>query len=294
MLKIERILCPTDFSEFSEKAFDYAVSLARHYHAEVLLQHVVRPLTLGYPEYAIPDSVGEFYGELRGHAEDQLREFVKVHTPAGPPTRVIVDEGAATDCILALAKEQDADLIVMGTHGRRGFERLALGSVTEKVLRKTPCPVLAVRSPERGFVAPAGGGDSIQLHKILFCSDFSECSGRAFPYALSLATEYAAELFLLHVLEHSLSAEELPAETERVRRCLEEPVPEEARKACRIQPLVRAGKAHEEIVAAAQETEAELVVLGVRGRNALDLALFGSTTHRVIQLANWPVLAVHI
>ena len=294
MLKIERILCPTDFSEFSEKAYDYALSLARHYGSEVLLQHVVRPLTLGYPEYAIPDSVGEFYGELRGHAEEQLREFAKVRTQAGPSTRVIVDEGAATDCILALAKEQAVDLIVMGTHGRRGFERLALGSVTEKVLRKSTCSVLVVRKQAHDFVVPAKGGDSILLRKILFCSDFSECSARSLQYALSLAAEYQAELSLLHVLEHAPAPSELQAETERARKRLEEPITAEARSRCKIDVIVRVGKPHEEIVRAAQEAQTELVIVGVRGRNALDLALFGSTTHRVIQLGTWPVLAVHI
>jgi len=294
MLRIERILCPTDFSEFSEKAYDYALSLARHYGSEVLLQHVVRPLTLGYPEYAIPDSVDEFYGELRGHAEEQLREFAKVRAQDGAHSRVIVDEGVVTDCILALAKEQAVDLIVMGTHGRRGFERLALGSVTEKVLRKAPCPVLVVRKPAHDFVVPAKGVESVQLRKILFCSDFSECSDRALLYALSLATEYKAELALLHVLEHPPASSDLPAETERIRRRLEDSIPEEARNCCKIQSFVHTGKPHEEIVRVAQEVQAELVVVGVRGRNALDLALFGSTTHRVIQLGTSPVLAVHI
>ena len=294
MLKIQRILCPTDFSEFSEKAYDYALSLARHYGAEVLLQHVVRPLTLGYPEYAIPDSVGEFYGELRGHAEDQLREFAKVRSQDGPQARVIVDEGVVTECILALAKEQAVDLIVMGTHGRRGFERLALGSVTEKVLRKARCPVLAVRQPAHEFAVTTKGVEPVQLRRILFCSDFSECSARAFEYALSLAAEYHAELSLLHVLEHPPARANLQAETERIRSLLEEPVTKEARNRCKIQSCVRVGKPHEEIVRVAQDTQAELVVVGVRGRNVLDLALFGSTTHRVIQLGPSPVLAVHI
>ena len=294
MLSIQRILCPTDFSECSEKAYDYALSLARHYKAEVLLQHVVRPLTLGYPEYAIPDSVGEFYGELRGHAEEQLREFAKVRVQDGPHSRVIVDEGVVTDSILALAKEQDVDLIVMGTHGRRGFERLALGSETEKVLRKARCPVLVVRKWEQDFAVAAKPGEPVQLRRILFGSDFSECSARALEYALSLATEYRAELFLLHVLEHPPASENLQAETERTKSRLEAPVMAEVRDCCEIRSLVRVGKPHEEIVSAARETRAELVVLGVRGRNALDLALFGSTTHRVIQLGTSPVLAVHL
>ena len=150
MVEFQRILCPTDFSEFSERAFCYAVSLARHYGAELFVQHVVRPLNIGYPEYAIPDSVNQFYGELREHVEEQLREFVKVHSPEGSHAYVIVDEGGVTEGILAAAHERSVDLIVMGTHGRKGFERLALGSVTQKVLRKARCPVMAVRKPSTG------------------------------------------------------------------------------------------------------------------------------------------------
>ncbi len=293
MLKIQRILCPTDFSEFSERAFDYALSLAQHYGAEVLLQHVVRPLNIGYPEYALPDAVSEFYGELCEHAEDQLREFAKAHAPDGHPTRAIVEEGGVTERILAVAKEQSVDLIVMGTHGRKGFERLALGSVTEKVLRKAHCPVMAVRKPEHSAAARAKGTEPIRLDRILFCSDFSACSSRAFEYALSITAQYHAELSLLHVMEREPSEANLQAETEKLRKRLEEPVTEEARKLCKIQSVVRAGIPHQEIVRLAQDTQAALVVVGVHGHHALDLALFGSTTYRVIQLGPCPVFAVH-
>ncbi len=292
MVEFQRILCPTDFSEFSERAFCYAVSLARHYGAELFVQHVVRPLNIGYPEYAIPDSVNQFYGELREHVEEQLREFVKVHSPEGSHAYVIVDEGGVTEGILAAAHERSVDLIVMGTHGRKGFERLALGSVTQKVLRKARCPVMAVRKPSNG----AGAEDlapHTQFNRILFGSDFSACSARAFQYAASIAARYHAELTLLHVMESSPSEENLQAETEKLKTRLEEPVTEEVRKLCRIQAVVRDGIPHREIVCLAQETRADLVVLGVHGHHALDLGLFGSTTYRVIQLGACPVLAVH-
>lgn len=293
MLRIERILCPTDFSDFSEKAYDYALSLAWHYGAELILQHVVTPLTLGYPEYTIPDSASQFYGELRKHAEEQLREFAKARGRDGPPAHVIVEEGGVTERILTRAKGKAADLIVMGTHGRRGFERLALGSVTAKVLRKSHCPVLAVRKPTHDFIVPGQTEDPVQLHKILYCSDFSECSVRALEYALSLASEYQAELSLLHVLEHSPAAPEREAEIAGAKRRLDEPIPEEVRSCSKVESLVRIGKPHEEIVQQANEAQTELVIVGVRGRNALDVALFGSTTYRVIQFAACPVLAVH-
>jgi nucleotide-binding universal stress UspA family protein len=293
VLKIERILCPSDFSDFSERAFDYGLSLARHYNAELFLLHVVRPVIIGYPEYAIPDSVNEFYGELREHAEEQLREFAKAHAAGGVQAKVAVEEGVVTEWIIGFARENSIDMVVMGTHGRRGVQRLTLGSVTERVLRKAGCPVLAVRRPAHDFVAPGSEEDPVHLRKILFCSDFSECSKRALNYALSLAAEYKSELSLLHVLEHLPSPQERDRENDRVLRRLEENVPEEAQGCCKIKPVVRAGKPYEEIVKLAEQDQTDLVIVGVRGRNVLDLAVFGSTTHRVLQLGPSPVLAIH-
>lgn len=294
MLKLARILCPTDFSNFSERAFDYGLSLARHYGAELYLLHVVRPVIIGYPEYAVPDSVGEFYGELREHAEEQLREFAKVRATGGVQAVVAVEEGVVTETILDFAREHAVDMIVMGTHGRRGVQRLTLGSVTERVLRKATCPVLAVRTPAHDFVAPGNKLEPVHLHRILCCSDFSECSERALQYALSLAAEYKSGLSLLHVLEHVPPPQERDAKTNKALSRLQESVPAEARSNCEINHVVRAGKAYEEIVKLAQEQQIDLIVVGVRGRNVLDLALFGSTTHRVIQLGPCPVLAIHV
>jgi nucleotide-binding universal stress UspA family protein len=293
MLKIKRILCPTDFSDFSERAFAYSLSLARQYKAELYLLHVVRPVIIGYPEYAIPDSVSEFYGELSEYAEEQLREFAKVHSEGGVNPRVVVEEGVATESILHFARENSIDMIVMGTHGRRGFQRLTLGSVTDRVMRRAGCPVLAVRTPEHDFVAPGSKGEPVHLRKILLCSDFSECSDRALQYAISLATEYKSELSLLHVLEHLPSPEQREVENARVVHLMEERIPLEVRDCCKIKTIVRVGKPFEEIVKEAEENQTDLMVVGVRGRNVLDLALFGSTTQRVLQLGPCPVLAIH-
>ncbi len=294
MPEIERILCPTDFSDFSERAYDYASSLARHYNAELHLLHVVRPVIIGYPEYAIPDSVNEFYGELREHAEEQLREFAKVRGEPGLQTIVTVEEGVVTESIIDFARDNSVDMIVMGTHGRQGFQRLTLGSVTERVLRRACCPVLVVRKPAHDFVAAGTVAEPVHLGKILFCSDFSECSERALQFALSLAAEYKSELSVLHVLERVPSPQEREAETALVLHRLEKSIPEESRSGCKIKPVVRQGKPYEEIINLAEQEQTDLVVVGVRGRNALDLALFGSTTQRVIQLGPCPVLAIHV
>jgi nucleotide-binding universal stress UspA family protein len=294
MLRIEKILCPVDFSEYSSKACDYAQSLAQHYGAKLLLQHVVQPLTSIYPSYAFPDSLNEVFWNLETRAGEQLSEFVSARPSDGFKTERFVHMGTVPDCILAFADSQQADLIVMGTHGRHGFDHLTMGSVAEKVLRKAHCPVLVVRKPAHDFVKPGDAGDPVQLRKILYCTDFSEYSSRALTYALSLAMEYNVELTLLHVLEDVPSTDDLQKSIAEVTQSLEALVPPEAGDWCKVRPAVRIGKPYQQILQIALENEADLVIMGVRGRNAVDLALFGSTTHRVIQLGSSPVLAVHI
>lgn len=294
MLRIEKILCPVDFSEYSAKAYDYAQSLAQHYGATLLLQHVIQPLTSTYPYYAFPDAINEVFWSLETRADEKLSEFVSVRHMDGFTTERFVTKGAATDCVLAFADSQGVDLIVMGTHGRHGFDRLTMGSVTEKVLRKAHCPVLVVRKPAHDFVTPGDRLEPVRLKRILYCTDFSDYSSRALTYALSLAMEYNAELTLLHVLEDVPPTDDLEKGIELTRRRLENLVPPEAGDWCKVRPAVRIGKPYQQILQIAMETGTDLMVMGVRGRNAVDLALFGSTTHRVIQLGSSPVLAVHI
>lgn len=294
MLRIERILCPLDFSEFSIQAFDCAWSLAQRYQAKLFLEHVLEPILAAYPFYTCPEVAKNLFQDLRAHAEQQLQEFVRSHTHDGIELESTVREGATTEQILAFAEAYAVDLIVMGTHGQQGFDHLLLGSVTEKILRKARCPVLAVRKPSHNFVAPENGNDPIHLRKILFATDFSRHAERALDYALSLAREYEAELTLLHVLEEIPPSWDLSTVTADVVSRLEKPIPVEARDWCTLKPRMRVGRPYQEIVRHALETETDLVILGVRGRNALDLALFGSTTQRVIHQAPCPVLAVHI
>lgn len=294
-MNIERIVCPVDFSEYSGRAYDYAYSLARHYGARLLVEHVVQPLQAAYPYYAFPEAtVQDTWSSLSAEAQKGLQELVKAHSRNGLQPECFVRQGFPWEAILSFAEERSADLIVMGTHGRRGLDRLTMGSVTERVLRKAHCPVLAVRKPAHDFVEPDSTSDCVHLRKILLCTDFSDHARRALSYAFSLAAEYNAELTLLHVLEDSGSQERLQEATAAAVKELEKLVPAGVPNWCAVKALVRSGKPYQEIVQLAQEQQSDLVIVGVRGRNALNLALFGSTTYRVIQLGSCPVLAVHI
>jgi hypothetical protein len=161
---------------------------------------IVQPLTSAYPYYAFPDSWNDVYWNLDAHADAELKKLVKAGHWNGVRPDLIVQRGPVSASILAFAQAQSVDLIVMGTHGRQGLDRLAMGSVAERVLRNAACPVLVVRKPLHDFVAHEKGRDPVQLRKILFCTDFSE-SQRGYEVPLSLAMEYNAELTLLHVLK---------------------------------------------------------------------------------------------
>lgn len=292
MLKIQRILCPVDFFEASAKAYDYAYSLALRYEAKLYVEHVIDVLVGSYPYYNFPDvAANNIYWDLNKRAEERLREMVSPHATTRVQAEMVVHKGFVPDSILSFAQGQHVDLIVMGTHGRRGLDRLMMGSVTENVLRKAPCPVLAVRKPSHDFVSPEQSENPVRLRKILMCTDFSKCAGTALNYALSLAQEYNAELTLLHVVE-DFPEEKLHGVMDEARRKLEALVSTDVRNWCTVKATVRIGKPYEEILQVAMEQQTDIAVLGVRGRSAVDLAIFGSTTHRVLQLGPCPVLAV--
>jgi nucleotide-binding universal stress UspA family protein len=291
MLHIERILCPVDFSEIAASTYDSAQLLARQYGATLFLQHVVE-FNLPYYEYYAPSAyLAELQQTIREKAEKKLQEFAKSNTRDGVHPECIVSEGWVTGAVLSLAAAQKVDLIVLGTHGVTGVDRGALGSVADKVLRKAHCPVLVSRRRERRGAAPDDAQDVIQLHRAVYCTDFSDPSQRALEYALSVAAEYGAELTLLHVVEDAQSPARLDKAVTSATKRLESLIQPKRGKTAGIKTLVRVGRAYEQIIEHASEVQADLIIMAVRGRNALDLAVFGSTTYRVIQLGPCSVLA---
>ena len=291
---IKSILCPVDFSESSVNAYEYAQSLAVHYNATLDLQHVLYS-SKAFDFWDIyPDSYEEDCRQLRAVAERKLREFAKSHLLAQIPLQYFVQDGLTADLILSFAETQAANLIVMGTHGLRGIDRLILGSVIERVLRRAHCPVLAVRKPERHVACSVRDLEQVNFKKVLLCTDFSDHARRASEYALSIAEAYGAELTLLHVLEDFPEARNLQTATEKVKKELDESIAAKVCGNCTVNVVVRAGKPYQQIIQLAIEAQTDIVVMGVRGRDALDAALFGSVTHRVIQLGPCPVLAIPI
>src|ERR1019366_9425827 len=295
MPQIESILCPVDFSDFSVNAYEYALSLAWRYKATLFLQHVLYPLSESFAAYGSEtDGCQKACQRLRADAEEKLQQFAKRHATNKIRPQCFVQDGSVTDLIRSLAKTRAVNLIVMGTHGLRGIDRLMVGSVTHRVLRRAPWPVLAVRKPAHHLTSSVHDPEPVHLRKMLFCADFSDHAHRASEYAVSMAKEYGAELMLLHVLEDVPRSADLEIAIEKVAKQLKESIAPKTREGCIVKVIVRIGKAYQQIIQLALEAQTDLVIMGVRGRGALDTAIFGSTTQRVIQLGSCPVLAVHI
>ncbi|MGH7342162.1 MAG: universal stress protein, partial [Candidatus Rokuibacteriota bacterium] len=194
-------MCPVDFSEFSRRALDHAVALARWYNSSITVLHVATPAPApAVAPYVGPEALQPFAltDVDRERLRQELRIFVAAEGAPGVAIDTRVEEGIDVhEEILVQAQRLASDLIVLGTHGRSGFQRLFLGSVAEKVLRKAVCPVMTVPRAVPDAV-PAGPG---LFRRILCPVDFSKSSAAALDYALSIAQEADATLTVLHSVE---------------------------------------------------------------------------------------------
>jgi nucleotide-binding universal stress UspA family protein len=292
-MQVKSILCPIDCSEFSAAAYQYALSLAQYYKARLVCLHVIELWKYPFADYAAYNAdYAKFSQAINEGGEKRLQEFVNKHGGKRVRPDLAVQEGHASDCILSFAQAENLEVIVMGTHGRRGFDRLVLGSTTDRVLRKAACPVLVVSNPLHNVMTTSPEGRH-RLSRILYCTDFSNNSELARGYAISLAAEYAAELTMFHVAKDAPDLARAEAIISARTEELDKLISEDERKKIKVQAVVSFGKPYEEIVRHASETQTSLIIMTARGGDALDRAVFGSTTYRVIQLGPCPVLAVH-
>jgi nucleotide-binding universal stress UspA family protein len=292
-MQVKSILCPVDFSEFSAAAYQYALSLAEYYHGRLTCLHVVELWKYPFADYAAHEAdFAKFEKALKEGGEVQLRNFVEKYSSHGIQPELVVRQGNASDCTLWFAEKEDMEVIVMGTHGRGGFDRLVLGSNADRIMRKARCPVLVVSNPSQS-VPTIGPDRKHRLGRILYCTDFSHNSEGARGYAISLAAEYSAELTLLHVADKASDLARADAVTAERTRQLDRLVSETEHKKFNLRSVVKFGKPYEEIVRHAAEMQASLIIMTARGGDAIDRAVFGSTTYRVIQLGPCPVLAIH-
>ena len=296
MLDIRRILCPIDFSDASQHALDHAVMIAGWYRARITALHVRHPAFLVEPPILFAEMNQSGLTTLED-VEARLHDWLSPARAAGVECEVLAADGNSPAVrIVEYASTLPADLIVLGTHGRGGFERLLLGSVTEKVLRRAPCPVITVPPPS---VATS----RMPFKRLLCAVDFSEPSLAALRYAVSLGKESDAHLTVVHVLEFPRVDDipsERPFDLARYRaaveadahRKLQELITEDMRTWCEPETRLLYGKPYEQVLATATQERDDLIVLGVHGRSALDRMLFGSTTNQVVRHATCPVLTL--
>lgn len=273
----KHILAPVDFSDLSALALRYAAAFSRCSGAQLTVAHVS---SFDAPPYFTQGQLEELYQQLRasqGRAERELEEFAREALGPDLPFALRVIEGRPAEAILRLAAGIGADLIAMGTHGRSGFNRLMLGSVTERVLRETEIPVLTVR---RQTPPPA---QILQIRNILCPVNNTAIARKALEHAARMAQCFGATLSVLHV-------HEARARDEITDLCAWAPA--EMRAQCRIRELERHGEASREIVAQAAEEGCDLLVIGAQHRRFFDSTVIGSTSVRVVRHAPCPVLTV--
>jgi nucleotide-binding universal stress UspA family protein len=281
-LSIHKIICPTDFSDFAASAFAESVRLARWFGAKVTVLHVM-PFAVpvvgdrGY----IPVSVANNEAARQARRAD-LQHFVDATEHTGVPVDTALREGDSCVEIREAIRETGADLIVMGTHGHKGFKRLALGSVTEAVLRNAPVPVLTVH---RDLARPKGF-----FRRIVCATDVSDQTARTIAVATALADEGAWHLTVLNVIEDG--RESMGSDLERTALdALWRLIPDEGRASYRIERHVAFGQADQEILKLAAKEDADLVVMGTHHHAGLG-GLFRSTACGVVRDARCPVLLV--
>ena len=293
MIHFNRILCPVDFSEFSEHALRYAMKMAASYRASLDVLHVMSPGDRA--STGGPGAVGRYMTAktLESTVERWREPDVAVATELFESARV-------SESIAQRAEDLDVDLVVTGSHGRTGLQRVLLGSVAESLLHSCRQPVLVVPA----HLDLSRLREPMGFRRVICGVDFLPASLTAVIYAMTIAEEAGARLTLVNVMEWpaelcdrrepaglDIEQARMEAEAERLTR-LQALVPWIVRQFCTVEAVVVEGRASRQILRLADQQHGDLIVLGGHGRNVPDPAAVGSNSHDVITLAHCPVLIV--
>jgi nucleotide-binding universal stress UspA family protein len=285
-IQMKNILFATDFSPAAATALPFAAEIAQRFGARLFAVHAKTP-----ENYALPTT--DVWPAANAMVEEEvelLKETLHRQFP-GVESEVLIAEGGVWGVVEAVAEQKKADLIVVGTSGRRGIGKFILGSVAEEILRRAMCPVLSV-----GPHAPSEAPRDAKFRRIVYATDFGDSSASAAAYAVALAQEHQAHLTLLHVIEHPKAGEFIgPQElVEAALDRLRALVAGEAELWCEPRAIVRHGVPAEKILEVAEMEQADLIVLGVRSAKGVVRAthLPTAVAHQVISQATCPVLTV--
>ena len=285
-MKIKNVLVPTDFSVPSKMAVNYGVALARKFRARLTLMHVLGVQPMLTEAAAVDPNVEE---ELGQEALEQLSDLVAPEDQDDLDLQTVIKIGGVQKAIIDTVKEQQADLVVLGTHGHGRIGRWVLGSTTESVLRKLTIPVLTVRETHQ-----------MNFRRILFATDLSESCVRALDFVLNLADAFQAKVIAAHTVDKrmisavddAVRAELHDITAHQVKEKLAMIVTEGGRRGIEVCTTVAEGVVAEEILKSAEKSNADIIVLATAPKGAIERALIGATAERIVREARIPVLSV--
>jgi nucleotide-binding universal stress UspA family protein len=285
MVQIQKILCPIDFFPTSEAALSYAAAVAKNYAAKLRILHVIPPVRTVFD---LGGHTGSVVKAAHEDAQRRLGEMAKRVKTSGVSVSVEVRFGEIDHEILEAADELKANLVVAGTHGRRGFEQWLLGSVCERLLRRVRVPILTIGRVKRLARVP-------NIKRVMIGIDFSGGSNEVVSYGFSIAQEFQANVTLIHAADLSLTdvADRYKLSLlDGIRLELQKLIPPEAPNWCDIATQVEFGVPYRSILKFADRENSDVIVLGTHGKSMLERTLLGSNAERVIRGAPCPVLAV--
>jgi len=284
MLRITKILCPVDFFPGSERIADHAIALAKNYNAKLILLHVVTPVITAYE---LPYNSVDMITPVVEASKDELKKVAKRAEANKVAVESIVSVGDVDIEIRDTAKRRNADLIVMGSHGRRGFQKWFLGSHTERLLRRTDIPLMTIAgTATQNRTLPS-------IRRMMVLTNFEEGTADAIRYAMSIGQECQSRVTLMHVLndiDASISGRYRDPLMKSIRLQLEALIPEDARDWCDVETRVETGLPWRRILKVLEKEKFDLLVMNIHGKNMIDRALLGSTAERVVRGATIPVL----
>jgi len=296
-MNIERIVLATDCSQEAGGAEVYACMLAELWGAALTVINVLEFAPGLNPEYPVNRV---YLAEMMKQSTRALAEL-KVRTEGrGVSVQTRIATGIPSQEVLATAEAEDADLVVVGTLGKTGLKHVLLGSTAERVIRASPCPVLAVRAEWSEGKEAGSEPRPATLNRILVPVDFSDCSLDALEYAAVVAQRAKASITLLHVLEPVSYGLDftltIPGSRERKKEAVAERLASvvTALKNMNVQAeyVLRGGLPNDSIIEAVRTTSADIIVMGTHGRRGLSHALYGSVAEFVLRNSGCPVLTV--
>lgn len=288
-IAVKNILFLTDFSEPSEAALPFASAVAREFGAKIHVLHVLIPAPY---MYMTPDTTAVTIDAQEESAQGEMQR-VESQFAGLPHEAAVVRSVGIWPALERAICDCNADMIVLGTHGRTGAQKVLLGSAAEEIFRRAGVPVLTIGPSVRKNIH-----NGARFNRVLFATDFTPESLAAVPYAVSLAEENQARLVLLHVIPHPRSEANPPSIGHSVADVMYQLyglLPKDAELWCRPEAVVEYGEVAERILEAAKERGADLIVMGVRnaaGRLAVATHFERSVAHKVVAHATCPVLTV--